>query len=82
MRLSHMLTGLLHLYTKMYRKIMLEKFGYLPTYPYEPPIPVDIPYQNEYSKQAYQNIGFKRKGKRYNSDSVVNPIPYQKRIRS
>ena len=66
----------------MYRKIMLEKFGYLPTYPYEPLTPVDIPYQNDFLIYLYQNIGFKRIPKSYNSDSVVNPIPYQKRIRS
>jgi hypothetical protein len=35
-----------------------KKFGKLTTYPYKPPIRVDIPYQITIPKHAYQNIGF------------------------
>ena len=63
-------------------KTIHKKFGKLTTYPYTPPSCVDIPYQNTILKQAYHNIGFWGIVFPYPFDSVVNPITYQKGIRS
>jgi hypothetical protein len=52
------LIGFTYRFGVMAIKNIGKKFGKLTTYSYKPPTCVDIPYQNESPKQAYQNIGF------------------------